>query len=151
MRRPIHSGQDGFDLLNIMVTLGVLAFVLGASVPSVVSTMRTYRRNAAARQVLSELRRVQSVAVTRGDVFGFQWGPDVGLSAGEYRIVRDDTGACSFPATSAPVDDVNVIRDWFDLPAEFPDVTIQSVKDSASQTLGGVMFNSFGASDGYSY
>ncbi len=63
-----------------------------------------------------------------------------------YRIVLDTTGACAFPAVGAPVDGTNVIRGWFNLAGDYPGVTIQSVQDANNTIIGGVMFNSRGAS-----
>jgi type II secretory pathway pseudopilin PulG len=126
----------------------VAAVVIAATVPPAVSSIRTYQRNRAARQVLAGIRLTQSQAVMRGGVFGLQWGSDTGVDRppGQYRIVRDTTGSCGIPAVSAPADDTDVIRDWQDLSSEYSGATIQSIRDSNNKSVGTVMFNSMGAS-----
>ncbi len=88
------------------------------------------------------------MAITRGVVVQLQWGGGTGVNrpASQYRIVRDSTGACSFPAVSAAVDGTNVIKGWRDLNQDYAGTSIQSITDPASHSLGGVMFNSLGAS-----
>lgn len=142
------SRQRGFTLTDVLLTLGLVGVVLAAGAPLVADGLRTYRRNAAARQVLAEIRTVQSLAVTRGGTFGFQWGadPDLNLSASQYRLARDTTGSCGFPAVNSPADDVNVIRGWRDLSSDHADMTILSIRDSDNTALGGVMFDSLGSS-----
>ena len=143
-----ERGEPRYGLIDIFLTLALVSIVLAATVPSVVGTLRAVERNGAARHVLAEIRATQSLAVVRGGVFGFQWGADTGvnLPASQYRIVRDATGTCSFPAVNAPADDTTVIRAWSDLHTEYSGMTIQSIRDNNNQALGGVMFNSMGAS-----
>ena len=69
-----------------------------------------------------------------------------GLPKNQYRIVKDTTGTCGFPAITAPKDGTNVILDWFDLDEAYSGVTIQSILDNNNTALGGVMFNAMGAS-----
>lgn len=64
-----------------------------------------------------------------------------------YRIERDGTGLCGFPApTDSTATNTDVIRDWRDLSIEYPGVTITAVQDNGGTPLGGVMFNPQGAS-----
>ncbi len=65
-----------------------------------------------------------------------------------YRIVRDTgtPGACAIPLGGAPLDGTNVIRGWWNLAGDYPGLTIQSVQDANATIIGGVMFNSRGAS-----
>ena len=46
--------------------------------------------SAAAMHRVAEIRRTQSVAVARGEVYGLQWGGAVSMPRGTYRIVRDE-------------------------------------------------------------
>lgn len=131
-----------------MVIAGLL---IGVAMPSFLTLIASSRIDGGTRQVLYEIRSAQSLAISRGGVFGFQWGGDPGPPpAGQlnstYRIVLDTTGACGFPAVGAPVDGTTVIRGWFNLAGDYPGVTIQSVQDANTTVIGGVMFNSRGAS-----
>lgn len=140
--------QRGFGLLDSLVVLLVVAVMAVATVPVVRSTLRTYHRNGAAREVLAAIRNTQSLAVARGDVFGFHWAGDSGVngSHSQYRIVRDTTGSCGLPTSGAPADGTNVIRSWVDLTSTFSGTMIGSIRDSANNAVGAVMFDSKGAS-----
>jgi len=142
------SDRRGFGTLDLLVTLTFVGIVLVISAPAARDAIGTYQRNGAARQVLSEIRRAQSLAVARGGVFGFQWGadPSVDRPDSEYRIVRDTTESCGFPAVDLPADGTNVIRAWHDLSSDFSGLRIESILDNGNQPLGGVMFDSRGIS-----
>jgi prepilin-type N-terminal cleavage/methylation domain-containing protein len=142
-------GIKGLTLIELLVVIAIAAIFIGASLPSFLSLIQRSHIDAAARQVLSEMRTTQSLAVSRGGVFGFHWGGDplVGMAPTFYRLEVDGANPCTFPAPAdTTVTNPNVIRDWFDLASEFPGVTIQSVTDNVGTVLGGVMFNSRGAS-----
>jgi type II secretory pathway pseudopilin PulG len=131
-----------------MIIAGLL---IGAAMPAFLSMVQRARVDGGSRQVLYEIRSAQSLAISRGGVFGFHWGGDPAIGgppplASQYRIELDTTGACGFPAVGAPVDGTNVIRGWFDLAGDYPGVTIQSIQDANTTVIGGVMFNSRGAS-----
>ncbi len=132
--------------MDLIVTLGLFGVILVAAMPAALSTVRTYYRNGAARHVLAEIRRVQSLAVTRRGIYGYQWGGDAAVTKlpSEYRIVRDATGACGVPAENDPADGVAVVTGWTDLTDSWPGVTIESIVDSAAQDVAGVMFDSRG-------
>jgi prepilin-type N-terminal cleavage/methylation domain-containing protein len=146
-RRP--SGREaGFTLVEALVVLAVVAIVLSTTGPSVVNAMGSYSRSAAARDVLSEIRRTQSLAVTRGGIFVFQWGGDAAANrpVSQYRLVRDTTKACGLPSVTAAVDGTNVIKTWRDLGVDYKGMTIQSIRDASSNNVYKVMFNSMGQS-----
>jgi len=124
----------------------VILVMTAVSLPVALNTIRTYRRDAAARHVLWQIRSSQSLATSRSAVIGFQWGPNAGRAADTFRVVRDSTGSCGLPAASAVEDGTNVIEGWFDLGEAYRGMTIQSIRDASSNTVGGVMFNPIGAS-----
>lgn len=144
-RRPARR-ERGFSMLELGVVAAVMFLMTAVAVPVVLETIRTYRRDAAARHLLGEIRSTQSLATSRNAVFGLQWGPDAGRASDTYRIVRDATGSCSFPAASAVEDGSTVIEDWVDLGDAFSGMTIKSITDSSTSSVGGVMFNPIGAS-----
>jgi type II secretory pathway pseudopilin PulG len=146
-----HIGNVGFSAIELLLAMIIAGLLIGAAMPAFLSMVQRARVDGGARQVLYEIRSAQSLAISRGGVFGFHWGGDPAIGgppplASQYRIELDTTGACGFPAVGAPVDGTNVIRGWFDLAGDYPGVTIQSVQDANTTVIGGVMFNSRGAS-----
>ncbi|KRT69761.1 MAG: Type 4 fimbrial biogenesis protein FimU [candidate division NC10 bacterium CSP1-5] len=143
-----HIGAKGFSLVELFVAIIIAGILIAMGLPSFLGLIQRSSMNAGTRQVMYEIRAVQSLAVTRGGVFGFHWGGDplVGFPPSQYRIIRDTTGACGFPAPGAPQDGTDVVRTWFDLAGEYPGIVVQSVRDNVGTVLGGVMFNSRGAS-----
>ncbi len=146
-----HIGNVGFSAVELLIAMVIAGLLIGAAMPAFLSMVERSRIDGGSRQVLYEIRSTQSFAISRGGVFGFQWGGDPGIGgppplASQYRIVRDTTGVCTFPAVGALVDGTNVIRGWWDLAGDYQGVTIQSVQDANNIIFGGVMFNSRGAS-----
>ena len=144
-RRPREAG---IGLVDLQVLLAIFAVVFLAALGPAREALQTNRRNGAARRVLAEIRATQSLAVTRHGVYGFHWGgdPDISGSPSAYRIVRDTSGACGFPPTSQAQDGTNVVAGWFDLGKEYSGVRIESVRDGGGSLVGGVMFDTKGAS-----
>ena len=145
-----HSGNRGFSVVELLLAVVIAAILIGAAMPSFLTLVTSSRIDGATRQLLYEIRSAQSLAISRGGVFGFQWGGDPGPPpAGQldsmYRVVRVN-GGCDFPDVDAPVDGTDVIRGWLNLAGEYPGVTIQSVQDLNNTEIGYVMFNSRGAS-----
>ena len=143
-----HMGTEGVTLIELFVAMIIAGILIAMGLPSFLGLIQRSSINAGSRQIMYEIRAVQNLAVTRGGVFGFHWGGDplAALPLSQYRIIRDTTGACGFPAPTAPQDGTNVVRTWFDLAGEYPGMTIQSVTDNLGTALGGVMFNSRGSS-----
>lgn len=148
-RKPIGPrGWEGFTLIEILLVIVVGVILIGVAMPLFMEVMQTYRLNGAARQVVSEMRRVQSLAVSRGGVFGFHWGGDptpTGRSNSEYRIERDATGACGFPPSGDTTGNPDVITEWTDLAKDFTGLSISSFQDDNGTNIGGVMFDGQGA------
>ena len=111
---------------------------------------RHARLDAATRQVVSEIRKVQSLAVTRSGVFGFHWGGDpniAGLANSQYRLEQDGIAGCAWPApTDTLATNADVITDWADLAGPYPGVTITTVRDKNNVLLGGAIFDALGGS-----
>ena len=143
-----RPAEAGIGLVDLQVLLAIFAVICLAALGPAREVLQTHRRNAATRRVMAEIRATQSLAVTRHGVFGFHWGGDPGLSgnAAAYRIVRDATGSCAFPPTSQAQDGTNVVFGWFDLGQEYPGVRIDAIRDGGGSLVGGVMFDTKGAS-----
>lgn len=153
-RGPVgrRLGSNGFTMVELLVAIVIAGILVGAAMPSFLGLIQGSRLNAATRQVVSEIRAVQSLAVTRSGVFGFHWGGDPGPPAAgrlnsEYRIERDPTEACGWPApTDTMATNANVITEWRDLSVEYPGITITAVQDNGANTIGGPMFSAEGES-----
>lgn len=140
----------GFTLMELLVVVVIFSIMAAVALPSLLNAISGSRIDGATRQVMYEIRAVQSLAVTRGGDFGWHWGADplVGMAPSVYRVETDPSGAClSWPAPAdTTATNPDVIRDWYDLAGEYQGVTIQSVTDNTGTPVGGVMFNSRGAS-----
>jgi hypothetical protein len=143
-----RRGQAGVTVLDLAVTLSVLAIAGSLTLSKALDTLETYRRSLAARQVLAEIRRAQSLAVANADVYGLQWGgaPSVHLLDSHYRIARDTTGACSFPAPIEPADGHDVVTGWVDLARDYPEIVIRSIRDRDDRAIATLAFDALGAS-----
>ncbi len=147
-------GNRGYTMMELLIAIVIAVILTGAAMPSFLSLIQTSRLNAATRQVVSEIRTAQSLAVTRDGVYSFHWGGDplVGMATSVYRFERDPSGACELPPAGlpAPTDtsatNQNVIRDWRDLSIEYPGITITAVQDNGGNPIGGLMFNAEGES-----
>ncbi len=142
------GGFTAFELLMVLAIVAILALV---SVPSLLGAMQNYRLNGAARRITSDLRFAQSLAVTRGGVYGFHWGGDplepFAPGPNYYRIERNTGTGCNWPPVwDTAASNPNVVTNWLDLSTEFQGVTIASVTDNASVAIGGAAFNARGAS-----
>ena len=147
--RMRRIGNKGFTLIELLVVIVIVVIMAAVGFPSLLGMIQRSEIDGATRHVLYEIRTAQSLAVTRGDDFGFHWGGDpfVGMALSVYRIETDPTGACAWPPPAdSTATNVNVIRDWLDLSVEYPGIVIQSVTDNGGTVVGGVIFNSRGAS-----
>lgn len=145
--RPLGNG--GVTLIELLVAIVIASILIGAGIPAFLTLIEGSKLNAATRKLMYEIRAAQNLAVTRGGVFGFHWGGDpfVALPVTQYRLEADPAGGCAFPAPADTMaTNANVISDWFDLAGEYQGVTIQGVFDNNGTVLGGVIFNSRGAS-----
>jgi len=142
-------GNRGFTLVELIVVVVIFGVMAAVGMPLLLNAIAGSRIDGATRQVMYEIRAVQNLAVTRGGDFGFHWGADplVGMAPSIYRVETDPSGACGWPAPAdTTATNPDVIRDWYDLAGDYQGVTIQSVTDNTGTPVGGVMFNSRGAS-----
>ncbi len=152
-------GNKGFTMIELLVVVIIVVILAAVGLPSLLGMIQRSEIDGATRHVLYEIRAAQSLAVTRGDDFGFHWGGDpfVGMAPSVYRIERDPSSTCALPPAGwpAPGDTENtiypdgvqrVIRAWLDMSVEYPGIVIQSIADNVGNPVGGVMFNSRGAS-----
>ncbi len=144
-----YIGNKGFSAIELLIAMIITGLLIGAAMPAFLSMVQRSRIDGGARQVLYGIRSTQSLAISRGDIFGFHWGGDPGPPAAgrlnsEYRVETDPGNICAWPAPTDTMANPNVVRDWFDLAGEYPGVTVTSVKDNLGTVLGRVIFNSRG-------
>ena len=160
LKRPMHRrpmgdssrpmGSTGFTAIELLIALVIAGILVGAAMPNLLAATQRSRLDAATRQVVSEIRKVQSLAVTRSGVFGFHWGGDpniAGLANSQYRLEQDGIAGCAWPApTDTLATNADVITDWADLAGPYPGVTITTVRDKNNVLLGGAIFAALGGS-----
>ena len=145
MRR---NQQAGYSMVELLAVLAAATVILAVTLPGLRQALASYHRSGAAREVLAQVREAQSAAITRGGVYGLQWGGDTGVNypPSQYRIVKDTSGGCVFPAVGAAEDATTVLTGWTDLAATNPGTKILSVLDNNGTAVGKVLFKSSGAS-----
>jgi type IV fimbrial biogenesis protein FimT len=66
--RPIRSGRNGFTLLEVVITLALLAVVTLLALPSFVDMIEKRRLSSDAERLLSFIQHAQSVSIKRNEV-----------------------------------------------------------------------------------
>lgn len=121
------AGQQGFTLLELMVTIAVLAILLAFGVPSMSNAIEKRNTIAAAEQIYSELQLARSEAIARSvPVYmnitgGANWA--VGVSNDIACDPSDNAPACVLPDTTGN----NPITHRFTL-NDHPDVSIATTQ-----------------------
>jgi prepilin-type N-terminal cleavage/methylation domain-containing protein len=106
------SGQDGYSLLELLVTLGVVGIVSGSAVLSLRGLIATSRGDTAATQVASFFRYGRDAAVAQRRALELQFTQPNGL-----RLVRTDGGAATVVVAATRLE--NGAR--FEIAAGLPD------------------------------
>lgn len=130
--------KAGFTLIELIVTVAILVMMLAVAVPLFFQTIAQRRLTAAVERVANDLRYVQSLAVTQGNLHRLHAGTDGAVGRpGEYRLERSENGGVSWIALGA----------WYNPSADYQGSNLQSIKDNAGTTLAtyDVRFNSQGA------
>ena len=149
-QETVMQKERGFTAIELLVAVAIVPIVAAVSMPFFLAAMESSRLNGAARRIAGDLRLAQSLAVSRGGIYGWHWGGDPnGAPPGPtfYRIEKDTGTACNWPAVGDTISsNGNVVSNWFDLSRELPGITIVSFRDNNGVTVGGAAFNAQRAS-----
>jgi prepilin-type N-terminal cleavage/methylation domain-containing protein len=118
--------KPGFTLVELIIVVAILCMMLTVATPLFFQTIAQRRLTAAVERIANDLRYVQSLAVTQGNVHRLHSGADgaVGLP-GQYRLERSNDGG----VTWAP------LGGWYNLTQDYFGSSLQSIKDNAGTTL----------------
>jgi prepilin-type N-terminal cleavage/methylation domain-containing protein len=70
-RIALLRDREGFTLIRLLVTIGILGILLAAASPNIASVTRIYGVRSAARQVYSELQNTRMSAVSENRSYTF--------------------------------------------------------------------------------
>jgi type IV fimbrial biogenesis protein FimT len=129
--------RSGFTLVELVIVVAILVMMLAVAMPLFFQIIAQRRLTGAVERVATDLRYVQSLAVTQGLVHRLHSGADGAEGRpGEYRLERDN-GAGGWVALSG----------WYKLSSDYEGSSLQSVKDNGGTTIVtyDVRFNAQGA------
>jgi Tfp pilus assembly protein FimT len=128
-------GCKGLTFIELLTTLILLLILTIVGVPFFNNTLQIRRLSGATQKLVSELRYLQSVAVTQDGLFRFHSGTDPGVNrVGQYRLEQSTDGGTFWNGISA----------WTELSREFPGSTF-SIQDTSAAPVHEIRFNSKGA------
>jgi type IV fimbrial biogenesis protein FimT len=121
-------GRGGFTLLRLMVTMAIVAVLLGAAFPNIASVTRIYNVRSAARQVYSELQNARMAAVMANQAYTFT----VNVGGSTYTVTPS-------PGTAMPLEAMGITM-------SAPNPITFASNGTASTTATVTVSNSFGDS-----
>lgn len=146
-RWPCRLGNKGVSLVELVAAVAVLALLAGVAMPTFLTMVRRSQVDAATRQILSDVNRARSVAITTGweyKFFGYNANAPSPF-ANQYRFLARSTAAVGWPAdTAAPFTNATQIAGpWVNLNNEYPGALINP-GDIGGQARFWVAFNARG-------
>jgi len=124
---PRRLGNEGVSLLELVAAVAVLALLVGLAAPNFLTMMSRSQVDAASRQLLSDVRRARSLAITQGweyKVLGFNAEADSPF-ANQYRILARSPGQLWPDETAAPFQNATQIAGpWINVNNEYPGARI---------------------------
>lgn len=121
-------GQTGFTLLELMITLVILAIMLSIGVPSMIGAAEKRETISAAEEIYSQLQFARSESVSRSSpVFanisdGVAWA--IGISDDPACDPTDNSPPCEMP----DIDGVNAITHLFSA-ADYNNITLATTSN----------------------
>jgi type II secretory pathway pseudopilin PulG len=124
-----------------------LAIIVAAGVPGLLGAIQRYRTRTGADQMVGQLRKIQSLAMTSGSrhrlfLRDCTSGP---TPCKAYRIEKE-SGSTWPTAGDTPGSNANVLTEWVDLQREYGGVRVKSLKDAGGVDASDVIYDSRGAS-----
>lgn len=136
-------GRRGFTTLEIILVVVALAIIVAAGVPGLLGAIQRYRVRGGADQVMGELRRIQSLAMTSGTRHRLRLRDCDPPPCKEYRIEKIGT---AWPALGDGTGtNANVLTEWIDLQRNYGGVRITSLTDNSGASVDDIIFDSRGA------
>jgi prepilin-type N-terminal cleavage/methylation domain-containing protein len=129
--------RSGFTLVELVIVVAILFMMLAVAMPLFFQIIAQRRLTGAVERVATDLRYVQSLAVTQGLVHRLHSGADGAEGRpGEYRLEREDGVGGWVPLSG-----------WYKLWSDYDGSSLQSIKDNAGTTIVtyDVRFNAQGA------
>lgn len=129
--------KPGFTLVELIVVVAILVMMLAVAMPLFFQIIAQRRLTAAVERVATDLRYVQSLAVTQGIVHRLHSGADGAVGRpGQYRLERDN-GVGGWVELAG----------WYNPSTDYDGSSLQTVKDYAGTTIAtfDVRFNAQGA------
>jgi type II secretory pathway pseudopilin PulG len=117
-------------LVEILVAIMVLTFLLALAIPAFYSMLRRSQLDAAARQLVSDLREAQSKATLTGwqyRLVGFDIN-NTGTFKNQYRLVGRSSSAVAWPADTSPTftSATQMANPWINVNTVYPGVRLDT-------------------------
>jgi prepilin-type N-terminal cleavage/methylation domain-containing protein len=138
--------DNAFTVIELMITLTIIAIILGLGAPSLLNALPGLRVSGAARQVLADMRLARVRAVERGTPMGVEFDAP---GSSHYLLYRDDDGNDAYSVTDESIKQVT-------LTDEYENVALKSNDGSAPADgvdldgagANGVVFRTNGSASG---
>jgi Tfp pilus assembly protein FimT len=141
--------RAGLTVVEMMTGLAIAGVLVAAAAPAVLESIQTYRFNAAVRQVVGDIQRARSLAISQGDFYAFHAGADPFVNLpNQYRLeLSTSPNGTLWPVPGdTTANNPNVISNWQDIPTLYSGVAVSAPVDQNGQVVTGVIFNSRGMS-----
>ncbi|MFB3820257.1 MAG: Tfp pilus assembly protein FimT/FimU [Candidatus Methylomirabilales bacterium] len=135
-------------MLELGIIVAVVAILAAVGLPSLLAGIQRTRLRGGAEQVLNDLRRTQSLAMTTGarHRMYLRACPGGPTPCRQYRVEREAAGPTWPLESETPGTNPNVLTEWQDLGRDYEGVRITELRDNAGSAVASVMFDSLGAS-----
>ncbi len=141
LAKSTHMGNApatarGFTLLQVVIVVSIMACLAAIGIPFMNTALQTRRLNGATRQITSDLRYVQSLAISKDGLYRLLAGTDASVSPARpnnYLIQSSPDGGTTWAQ----------IGQWVNIPAVYPGVTF-TITATGGSSLTQIQFNSRG-------